>query len=143
MDTCNMNKTINIILNKVTVNGSLWIECNEKLFFGPGLVELLEWINDTGSISEAAKQMNMFYKKAWKLIYSLNERATCRVVIMQSGGENGGGSFITDEAIQLIKYRRSMLGRFKKFLENETKILNKGGEISAGVIIILSVSLCI
>ena len=48
------------------VNGSLWIESNGERFFGPGPVELLERIEKTGSINQAARQMEMSYKKPGK-----------------------------------------------------------------------------
>jgi len=122
-----MAKTTNQMLrNKpaLKVNGSLWIECENIRFFGPGPVELLERIRDTGSINQAAREMKMSYKKAWEIIHVLNEQTVRPVVIMKSGGEKGGGSLITDEAIQLIKYHSSLRKRFKTFLEKETKRLN-------------------
>lgn len=57
-----MAKTTNQMLrNKpaLKVNGSLWIECENIRFFGPGPVELLERIRDTGSINQAAREMKM------------------------------------------------------------------------------------
>lgn len=122
-----MAKPIKHILRKKAifkVNGSLWIECEGNRFFGPGPVELLERIIDTGSINQAAKQMKMSYKKAWEIIHVLNEHSAHPVVIMQNGGQRGGGSLITKEAIQLINYHRSLRKRFKKFLENETEKLS-------------------
>lgn len=122
-----MAKTISqIFRSKSTfkVNGSLWLECDDIRFFGPGPVELLERIRDTGSINQAAREMKMSYKKAWEIIHTLNEQVLRPVVIKKSGGEKGGGSLITDEAVQLIKYHYSLRERFKKFLENETAKLN-------------------
>lgn len=43
----------------LVVKESLWIEHNAILFFGPRPVELMERIEETGSISTAARQMNM------------------------------------------------------------------------------------
>ncbi|HKO82843.1 MAG TPA: hypothetical protein VJU78_20695, partial [Chitinophagaceae bacterium] len=94
-----MAKSIKHILRKEAsfkVNGSLWIECEGKRFFGPGPVELLERIDNTGSINQAAMQMKMSYKKAWEMVHGLNDQAARPVVILQSGGEKGGGSVITD-----------------------------------------------
>src|ERR1700733_2206872 len=82
----------------IKVNGSLWLEADGKRFFGPGPVELLERIAETGSISEAAKAMKMSYKKAWELVKTLNERSITPMVVPRTGGEHGGGSTITDEA---------------------------------------------
>lgn len=121
-----MDKTIKTILKgdlDIKVNGSLWLQSDGKHFFGPGPVELLERISETGSISEAAKGMNMSYKKAWELINTLNMQTVNPVVIPRTGGEKGGGSTITEEAMELIGYHREMRKRFAAFLEEETRRL--------------------
>jgi molybdate transport system regulatory protein len=69
--------------------------------------------------------MKMSYKKALGLIHSLNEQAASPVVIVQSGGDNGGGSVITDAAKEMIAYHVQLRKRFKKFLEAETANLSK------------------
>lgn len=106
------------------VKGSLWIECDGERFFGPGRVELLERIEETGSINKAAKQMKMSYKKAWEMINDLNSRAAKPFVVTQTGGEKGGGSVVTFEAKELIAYHRQLRQRFIDFLEKETKQFN-------------------
>ena len=121
-----MSKSVRSILNKrssFAVNGSLWIESNGERFFGPGPVELLERIDNTGSISQAAKQMHMSYKKAWEIISALNTQAIHPLVVTQTGGASGGGSIITSEAKQMIAWHRSLRERFKTFLEKETEKL--------------------
>ena len=117
-----MKKTITHLLRKgdFKVNGSLWLEGDGLRFFGPGPVELLEHIRDTGSISQAAKKMEMSYKKAWALINNLNSMSTRPLVITATGGEKGGGSSITAEAEEMIAYHQQLRQRFKKFLEEET-----------------------
>ena len=107
------------------VKGSLWIEHKEIPFFGPGPVELLERIEETGSISTAAKQMNMSYKKAWEMINKLNAQTINPVVIVKAGGKKGGGSTLTEAAHRLIAYHRDLRARFKTFLETETALLNE------------------
>ena len=122
-----MSKSIKGILKKnkpFSVNGSLWIECNKEGLFGPGPAELLERINDTGSISQAAKEMQMSYKKAWEIINALNAQATHLLVVTQAGGASGGGSIITAEAKEMIDWYRLLRERFKAFLEKETEKLN-------------------
>lgn len=120
-----MEKAIKeILVNGVLkVNGSLWIEGNGKRFFGPGPVELLELIAETGSMNQAAKKMQMSYKKAWELISNLNSMASSPLVITITGGDNGGGSTISEEARQLIAYHKELRVRFSKFLEEETQRL--------------------
>ncbi len=105
------------------VAGSLWVECQGERFFGPGRVELLQKIEETGSINKAAKQMRMSYKKAWEMINALNAQANKPLVITQTGGEKGGGSVITAEAKLLISYHQQLRQRFIEFLEKETRQL--------------------
>jgi len=122
-----MSKSIRAILKKnkkFTVNGSIWIECNGERFFGPGPVQLLDLISDTGSINKAAKQMKMSYKKAWEIISSLNAEARQPFVVTQAGGNSGGGSVITDEAIAVIVWYKELRERFTALLEKETGKLN-------------------
>lgn len=111
--------------NKVfTVKGSIWIDCDGEKFFGPGPVELLERINETGSINQAAKQMQMSYKKAWEIINMLNSSSALPLVVTQTGGSSGGGSVITDEAKAIIDWYRQLRERFSIFLQKETDKLN-------------------
>ena len=109
----------------IKVNGSLWLEADGKRFFGPGPVELLERIAETGSISEAARRMKMSYKKAWELVNTLNAQSVNPVVVPRTGGEHGGGSIVTDEARELIEYHRELRKRFAAFLAEETENLKK------------------
>jgi molybdate transport system regulatory protein len=105
------------------VNGSLWIECDGKKYFGPGPMELLERIGDTGSINKAAKQMGMSYKKSWEIINRLNKNAVQPLVETRTGGKKGGGSRISPEAGQLIIEYKNLRKKFYTFLENETSHL--------------------
>jgi molybdate transport system regulatory protein len=62
---------------------------------GPGKVKLLESIRDTGSISAAAREMGMSYKRAWLLLDSMNQAFTEPVVTAAPGGSGGGGATLT------------------------------------------------
>lgn len=110
---------------KFRVDGSLWVESEDQRFLGPGRIELLERIANTGSINQAAKQMGMSYKKAWEMVNSLNAQVSTPLVITQTGGERGGGAIITDEAKQIIIYYHSLRERFRAFLESETVYLSE------------------
>ena len=119
-----MARSIKGIIKKnknFTVNGRLWVECDGNRFFGPGPLELLERIDNSGSINKAAKEMKMSYKKAWEIINTLNEQSANPLVATQTGGTKGGGSVISDEAKELIEYYRLLRERFKNFLEKETE----------------------
>lgn len=118
-----MANSIKHILKKeldIKVGGKIWLESAGERFFGPGPLELLEKIEETGSISHAAKAMNMSYKKAWELINHLNDQTNSPVVVPQAGGEKGGGSTLTPEGLELIKYYQALRKRFKTFLAEES-----------------------
>jgi molybdate transport system regulatory protein len=120
-----MKKQMKAILTKgdFRVNGSLWLEGNGARFFGPGPVELLQLIEETGSINQAARKMGMSYKKAWEIVSRLNEKMGSPMVITATGGEKGGGSTISEEAKQMIAWYNSLRERFRKFMEMETNKL--------------------
>lgn len=103
-----------------SVNGSIWLEKNGVRYFGPGPYELLERIEETGSISEAAKQMALSYKKAWDIINRLNEVEGIPMVSTKTGGAKGGGAAISKEAKLLMKQYAAVRKHFTVFLHKET-----------------------
>jgi molybdate transport system regulatory protein len=119
-----MGGSIKHILKKKTgykVVGNLWIEYEHERFFGPGRVELLKKIDETGSISKAAKAMSMSYKKAWEMVTAMNKQSARPIVIVRTGGDKGGGSVITKEARALMSHHELLRKRFIVFLDRETK----------------------
>jgi molybdate transport system regulatory protein len=118
-----MEKKLKELLKKgdFKVNGSLWVEGDGQRFFGPGPVELLELIGKTGSISKAAKEMGMSYKKAWEMVNRINGMAAAPFVVTSIGGEDGGGSTISGEAKEMIAWYRDLRERFRLFLQSESK----------------------
>ena len=112
-----MTKSIKHILKKeldIKVGGKLWLESEGERFFGPGPMELLEKIEETGSISSAAKAMNMSYKKAWELINHLNDQTNSPVVIPQTGGEKGGGAVGHSERFDSTLSERGLVWLFPR-----------------------------
>lgn len=122
-----MKKSTKDIFKKgsYSVKGSLWIEGDGTRFWGPGPVELLEHIESTGSINQAAKEMGMSYKKAWEIVSRLNSMSKEPMVVTATGGEKGGGSSISVAAKAMIEYHRQLRERFLQFLEAETNSLQE------------------
>jgi molybdenum ABC transporter molybdate-binding protein len=73
----------------------VWIERAGKSILGKGRMELLAGIQETHSISAAARQMGMSYRQAWLLVQSMNEGAGEPLVRTATGGEHGGGAQLT------------------------------------------------
>jgi len=79
----------------------------DHIAVGPGKIALLEAISSTGSITAAAKSLDMSYRRAWLLLDELNRSLTQPAVDSAKGGLQGGGSSLTDAGQQLIAlYRR-------------------------------------
>ena len=75
---------------------------------GPGKAELVERIARTGSISAAARQMGMSYRRAWQLVESLNATFSEPVVTTAIGGNRGGGARVTPFGARLVAAFRAM-----------------------------------
>ena len=78
------------------------IYLNADLIVGPGKIELLKAVRDTGSISAAARQMGMNYKRAWYLLDTLKQGFHQPVIEAVHGGKGGGGTRLTALGEQLI-----------------------------------------
>jgi len=121
-----MNEITSILKNQnYQIKTSFWIDLDGNRCFGKGKMQLLELIDKTGSINKAAKEMKMSYKKAWTMISELNAQFSSPMVVTQSGGKEGGGTVLTDEAKILMKYYIELKERFEIFIEQETKNLNQ------------------
>lgn len=74
---------------------------------GPGKIELLEAIAKTGSITAAARQLRMSYRRAWLLVATMNRCFKVPVVAAEVGGKRGGGTHLTNSGKQAVaRYRR-------------------------------------
>jgi molybdate transport repressor ModE-like protein len=86
----------------------IWIENDDhELLFGKGKTELIELIEQEGSIAKAAEKIGMNYKKAWTHIKILQKNIAAELVLPQKGGTGSGGTALTPTALQLARnYRR-------------------------------------
>jgi molybdate transport system regulatory protein len=75
---------------------------------GPGKASLLAAIERTGSISAAAREMRMSYRRAWTLVETMNASFREPLVISAAGGAGGGGARITARGRDVLKRYRAM-----------------------------------
>lgn len=75
---------------------------------GPGKIALLEAIANKGSISAAARQMGMSYRKAWLLIDAFNNTFSEPVISTETGGDHGGGATLTKTGEEVLRLFREM-----------------------------------
>lgn len=103
--------------------GRVWIDGPEGTFFGHGRAVLLERIKEHGSITKAAKSMQMAYRHAWDLVDSMNRQAKEPFVELATGGKGGGGARVTEAGELAIKMFRRFHDDLQKFLKQEEKKL--------------------
>ena len=91
--------------NTTRIKVKVTISKNEN-FFGPGIVALLELIDETGSVKEACRQMELSYTKGWHIINRAEKELDFELITRVRGGREGGGASVTPRGRSLIeKYK--------------------------------------
>ncbi len=92
---------------------------------GPGKIDLLETIGKAGSITSAAKELNMSYRRAWLLADTMNRCFKGPVVEAEAGGKRGGGTRLTPLGAEVVRRYRSAEARARKAAAVELRALTK------------------
>jgi len=103
------------------IDGRFWLTKEGQSFLGSGRIELLERIDQTGSINAAAKEMKMSYKAAWERINGMNALADQPLIERLTGGRGGGGT-------KLTPYARELIATFKRFNELHRQFIDRFSE---------------
>lgn len=83
------------------------VDFGTRCSVGVGKIELLEAIARTGSLSQAAREMRMSYRRAWLLLADLNLSFDQPVARTSTGGSGGGGATLTPFGARLVAgYRK-------------------------------------
>ena len=91
----------------VRVLASLRIVREDKLF-GPGVAQLLEGVEQLGSLRRSAARMEMSYNKAWSVVHGCEEQLGFALLERRIGGAGGGGAVLT-------ACGKEMLTRYRAF----------------------------
>jgi molybdate transport system regulatory protein len=84
----------------------IWLEKDNHVLFGEGRNQLLQAIEDYGSLAQAAKKMNMSYRAAWGRLKASEDRLG--FVLAEKDTEQGkkGGLRLTPKGKDLLdKYK--------------------------------------
>jgi molybdate transport system regulatory protein len=82
-------------------------------------------IAETGSIAAAGRAMDMSYRRAWRLVESLNACFRETVVETRLGGMRGGGARLTPFGAALVQRYRGMERRAGTALARDLAALEK------------------
>lgn len=86
---------------------------------GPGKVDLLETIARTGSISSAARELGMSYRRAWLLMDEFGRLFKRPILTTAAGGAHGGGAELTDFGRAVIAAYRRIEDRTAEVVRSE------------------------
>jgi len=108
--------------NSLRFRSKIWLESEDgDVIFSYGKMKLLKEIDINGSISKAANNMNISFRKAWSMVKTINERSKKTIVITKTGGKGGGGAELTKEGKEIIKTYfeiNSQVENLLKMMEN-------------------------
>jgi len=93
-----------------------------EIAFGPGKAELLEAIEQTGSISAAGRSMDMSYRRAWLLVDTMNRSFREPVVDASRGGRHGGGAHLTPFGKEVLERYREVQGALQQVADTYLRL---------------------
>jgi len=104
---------------------SIRIDLENGNRIGPGKIALLEAIRATGSISAAARSLDMSYRRAWLLVEEINQALREPAVAAETGGRRGGGAAVTPAGEQLVGLYRTIESRARTGASDEFRAIGK------------------
>jgi molybdate transport system regulatory protein len=90
----------------------------DEIAFGPGKAELLLAIQTEGSIAAAAKQLAMSYRRAWRLVETMNRCAASPLVAAAKGGSGGGGAAVTAVGLAMLAEYQRLEAEVRQLVES-------------------------
>ncbi len=105
---------------------SFRVDVDSKGRIGPGKAALMDAINNTGSISAAAKALGMSYPRALKLVDELNALSVTPLILKQHGGANRGGAALSPTGQRVLacyQQMREQADRASRTLQHELATL--------------------
>jgi len=108
---------------KISCRPRIRIKVGDQIALGPGKIDLLEAIAETGSISAAARAIGLSYRRAWDMVDIMNRCFKTPLVEREKGGRGGGGTKLTSLGNSTIKTYRQMEARALKASEPQWQSL--------------------
>ena len=86
----------------------------DELIFGPGIAQIMELVEKTGSLSEACRQMQMAYSKGWRIVKRAENELGFSLMTGNSGGKGGGNMTLTEQGKNFLEKYQAMDAELKK-----------------------------
>lgn len=107
----------------------LRVMLGKEIALGPGKIDLLEAIARTGSISSAARDLGLSYRRAWVLVDTMNHCFQEPLVIRATGGKGGGGASLSGLGERITGLYRGMEEKTQAAIRKEWNEIQKSLKI--------------
>jgi molybdate transport system regulatory protein len=97
----------------------VWLEAEGRYAFGYGITEILQAVERTGSIKQAASDLDKSYRYIWGRIKKAEEALGRRLVQAHVGGKDTRRSFLTPLAQQLVADFVALRSRMMQVVKDE------------------------
>ena len=98
---------------------------DSQIALGPGKVDLLEKIERSGSISKAARELGLSYRRAWTLVDTMNKSFKSYLVQGSAGGGKGGGSLLTPLGKKITTSYRAMEKKAEDAIQPDWELIKR------------------
>jgi len=89
--------------SEIVLKLKVWLEDTDgDPILGDGRIALLREIEQTGSISAAARNLNLSYRKAWNDLQKIESRLGFATIVKARGGVTGGKTELTANCSSLL-----------------------------------------
>ena len=106
---------------KMQAKSKIWIEAGGEVVAGDGKVDLLERIEETGSIQKAAGEIGMSYRHAWGFLQKMEKRGGIKLVETQVGGREGGGARLTPQGKIFLRRYSAFREGLDEYIQDKFK----------------------
>lgn len=93
--------------SSLKVKVKIQILCGEAIAMGPGKADLLDAIICHGSISAAARALDMSYRRAWLLVDTMN-RCWREPLVATTAGNHKAGARLTATGASVLEHYRAL-----------------------------------
>ena len=109
-------------LDNLRLNYKIWLESSDREgILGDKKCELLRAIEETGSLNDAMKKLNLTYRKTWDNLRKIEHELGFALIKPTRGGADGGNTVLTTEGKIIIQ-------AFEKFHLEYDLIIHEGFE---------------
>ena len=106
-------------MKKLVPKVKIWLASEEgDGTFGGGKYRLLKAINELGSLSAAAEDMKISYRKAWGDLKKAEKELDCCLMHKERGGQGGGRTTLTEEGKELVQQYEELTAKVKGFAKS-------------------------